>query len=66
MSIQKYQFKQYDILFQNEIGPDSRHGLVLVISLQTRYKYHHPPPPPIYLLINHQKVAKTTTWGIFF
>lgn len=22
--------------------------------------------PPIYLLISHQKVAKTTTWGIFF
>lgn len=59
MSIQKYQFKQYDIYRTGQQAwPSFRH-------LPTN-KIHISPPPPIYLLINHQKVAKTTTWCIFF
>lgn len=64
MSIQKYQFKQYDILFQNEIGPDSRHGLVFVISLQTRYKYHHPPSHLSF--DKSSKGSKNNNLGYFF
>lgn len=60
MSIQKYQFKQYDIYRTGQQAwPSFRH-------LPTNKIQISPPPPPIYLLINHQKVAKTTTWGIFF